>query len=193
MYSSYIIEGIDRVGKSSLIKELKQKLGFFQVIHFSKPEVLDLYTNQKYLPANHLMAEDPLKTYQRHSFENGFNLLSSTKNKLIYDRFHLGEVVYSPRYRHYPGHYVFNLEFEYQVRTWNHVKLVLLTTSDWSFIEDDGQSFDFNEKEAEQRDFITAFEKSDFKHKVVIDVSNGNGGYRPTYEIFMEAINVHHG
>jgi hypothetical protein len=190
VYSSFIVEGVDRLGKTSLINELKQQFGFFQVMHFAKPEKLDYYVRHNYLPAYHTAANDPLKTFQYRSFENGFRLLKSPDNNLIFDRFHLGEFVYANRYRNYPGHYVFNLEYEHQVYRWNHVKLILLTTSNWSFIQDDGQSFDFFQKEAEQQDFVTAFEKSDFKHKVIIDVSNGNGGYKSTRDIFMEATGI---
>jgi hypothetical protein len=36
----YIIEGLDRLGKSTLIKNIQHRFGFYQVIHFGKPEIL---------------------------------------------------------------------------------------------------------------------------------------------------------
>jgi hypothetical protein len=38
-----IIEGLDRLGKSTLIKNIQHRFGFYQVIHFGKPEILDKY------------------------------------------------------------------------------------------------------------------------------------------------------
>ena len=39
----YAIEGLDRLGKSSLIEDIINQQGFYQVIHFGKPKVLQVY------------------------------------------------------------------------------------------------------------------------------------------------------
>jgi hypothetical protein len=57
--------------------------------------------------------------------------------------------------------------------------LVLLHTSSFEFVKDDGLSFDFSKKDEEQMDFVRAFEKSNIKHKLMLDVHDGNGGFVP--------------
>src|SRR5574343_185714 len=178
MYQHYIIEGCDRLSKSTLANHIKQTHGFFQVIHYGKPEKLKYYLDSPVLE----LAE---YYYQFDSFENGFQLLSHSAPHLIFDRFTLGEYVYGPRYRNYDGSYVFELEKDYNVNVWDHTALILLTTSDWSFIQDDGESFDFSRKEEEQASFIEAFNKSQFKHKFLIDV-NDNGFYKDPAKILTE-------
>ena len=184
--NSFILEGVDRTGKGTLIKRIKDEFGFHQVIHYEKPEMLALYRQQ-------LCSEwAAQQEYQARSFIAGFKMLESGA-PLIYDRFHLGETVYSPRYRGYSGDYVFDLEFVHLKRMSERnefyiPKLILLTTSDFSFIKDDGLSFDFSKKEEEQEDFKKAFHRSQLP-KVMIDVSNGKGGFRDPDDIFEEAMN----
>lgn len=180
--TSLIIEGVDRLGKSTLIQNIRHKLGFFNVIHYAKPQKLDFYQGQ-----------NSLLEYQRASFESMFKMLSSDQ-PFIMDRGHLGECVYANRYRGYKGDYVMDMDRK-AVNDWHHgqnpdeypAKLILLTTSDFSFIQDDGLSFDFTKKEEEQADFVKAFEKSALP-KVKIDVSNGKGGYKHPLEILVEVL-----
>lgn len=177
--TAYIIEGIDRCSKSTLVQAIQHEAGFHQVIHYSKPQQLAIYNKR---------LGNPLRQYQYDSFMTGFELLKVKQASLIYDRFHLGETVYSPRYRGYSGDYVFNLEKINGVDNWNHVRLILLTTSDFSIMEDDGDSFDWSAKEAEQLDFLVAFAKSTFMHKLVINVADGNGNYKPVEQILNEVL-----
>ena len=184
-YDVFIIEGIDRLGKDTLIKNIQHALGFHFVIHYSKPEKLEVYNNS-------------LEQYQRCSFENGFRMMygiarsfNSFATPLIFNRFHLGENVYAPLYRGYSGDYVFDMEKIYDDLTpsiFQRVKMILLTTSDFSFIQDDGESFDFSKKEDEQEMFKSAFAKSILPNKCVIDVANGSGGFRSPAEIVAEAL-----
>jgi hypothetical protein len=176
----YIIEGIDRLGKDTLIKNIQNKLGFHFVLHYSKPEHLSFYG-------------DSLQKYQEDSFTRGFALIDNVtagfeRSPLIFNRFHLGENVYAPLYRGYDGSYVFNLEDSFDVHTCKNVKLILLTTSDFSIVKDDGLGFDFSKKEEEQMLFMKAFDKSIFPNKAIIDVSDGQGGFKDTLDILEEAI-----
>jgi hypothetical protein len=61
----------------------------------------------------------------------------------------------------------------------NNTLLVLLQSSNFDFIQDDGLSYDFSQKEAEQNDFIRAFERSEIVHKILIDVYDGKSGFVP--------------
>jgi len=184
MLKSLIIEGLDRLGKSSLIAGLKNKIDNFQVIHYQKPELLDyLYVEDN---------DNALKRYQERSFSDMFRMLSMPVVKFIMDRSHIGENVYSHRYRNYSGEYVFGLERDLRTRDndcfSNSTLLVLLTTTSFEFIKDDGLSFDFTKKEEEQIDFIKSFERSIIKHKLMIDVHDGEGNFVPPEEILKAVI-----
>jgi thymidylate kinase len=169
-----IVEGIDSTGKSSLIRNIMNTLDYFLTVHYQKPLDLDSFNKS-------------LKQYQMSSFWSGFQLFK-TKVNTIYDRFHLGEVVYSNRYRDYDGDYVFELEKNERVDLNDDVVLILLYTSNFSICVDDGESFDFSKKEEEQSDFIEAFNKSIISNKIMIDVSSIYGGFKHPDDILYEAM-----
>lgn len=167
-----IIEGLDRLGKSTLIQNILKEFGYHSAIHYSKPVFPNPYSTQK---------AQGLKEWQIESFKNGFDLCFSGAN-IIFDRFHLGEAVYAHRYRNYDGNYVFFLEDEYTAILDN-LHLILLYTDNFQFQVDDGDSFDFSKREEEMQDFIKAFNKSKIKNKIMINVHNGEGGYKTINEI----------
>lgn len=175
--TAFVIEGLDRLGKGTLIENIQQECGFRLYYHYEKPRVLRAYQD----------SWRALEAYQVSSFEIGFQTLASCI-PVIFDRFHLGETVYSPRYRDYSGDYVFELEEKYGADEMTHVKMILLTTSNFDFIVDDGQSFDFSKKEEEQQDFIKAFKRSIFPNKIVIDVHDGHGSFKDPKKILAEAL-----
>jgi hypothetical protein len=88
-------------------------------------------------------------------------------------------------YRKYSGDYVYDLE---KWTNTSKARLILLTTSDFSFIQDDGLSLDFSKKEEEQAKFLAAFKRSNIEDKVLIDISNGQGGYRSAESILAEVL-----
>ncbi len=179
LYGTHIIiEGIDRLGKGTLINNILNNIWYFHVIHFTKPEVLKVLDTD----GNKTNA---LSMYQFLSFMNGFRILNSNNTNLIFDRFHLGEYVYAPRYRHYDGSYVFDMEKSFR-DVCEHVNLFLLTTSDFNIMTDDGLGFDFTKREEEQNDFLKAFELSWIKHKYIIDVHDGHGKYKSAELIYNE-------
>lgn len=175
--NQFILEGIDRLGKSTLVQGLLHELGYYLVVHYDKPKKLDIY-NQSLSDVN------PLWYYQQKLYTQMFNMIHYGHN-IIFDRGHLGEVVYAPLYRKYPGDYVFKME---QSSDLSRTRLVLLITSDFSFIQDDGLSHDFSKKEEEQARFIAAFHASNIKDKVMVDVCNGNGGYKTPKEVLAEVL-----
>ena len=129
-----------------------------------------------------------------------FDILDSDA-KVICNRSHIGEVVYAPRYRGYRGEYVYDLEYRPSKankfglqgkmrRACHDTLLVLLTTSDFSFIKDDGESFDFSKKEEEQTDFIEAIGCSRIENRLVIDVAK-NGFYAPAQDILDVVVGVY--
>jgi hypothetical protein len=180
----FIIEGVDRLGKGTLIKNIIRRRGYHQVIHYEKPMISEFYSRPGCDDKRAIM------DYQVDSFCRGFELmLTAQRCPIIFDRFHLGETVYSPRYRGYDGDYVFELERNFHISDMNHVKLILLTTSNWDIVEDDGLSFDVTRREDEQEDFKRSFWLSAIRHKVLVDVSDEDG-WRDPLSIADEAINM---
>lgn len=172
----YIIEGIDRLGKSTLVDNIQHKLGYHLVIHYDKPKKLDCY-GMKYT--------EPLKIYQQEVNHGMFDLIQNSKAPIIFDRGHLGECVYAPLYRKYSGDYVFDIEKHHKT---DDVKLILLTTSNFDICVDDGESFNFDNKEKEQQLFIDAFTKSNL-NKVMIDVYDSvHNCFRSELDILHEAL-----
>ncbi len=172
----FLIEGVDRMGKSTLIQGLLDRLGYHLVVHYEKPKKLQVYVEEDEASA--------LRRYQIELYTQMFQMIDQGFN-VIFDRAHLGEVVYAPMYRGYFGDYTFDME------RWTNradARLILLTTSDFSFIKDDGLSLDFSKKELEQAKFIEAFNKSKIEDKILIDVSDGKGGYRSAESILNEVL-----
>lgn len=172
--NKFIIEGVDRMGKSTLIQGLLDTLGYHLVVHYAKPQKLKAYSE----------LNDPAFRYQWELYNEMFKLLES-RSKVIFDRGHLGELVYAPLYRNYDVDYIHNFE---DCTDLSDTRLVLLTTSDWSFVEDDGLSIDFDKKEEEQDRFIRAFNQSVIEDKVKVNVSAGNGKRKPLEQILTEVL-----
>ena len=125
-----ILEGLDRLGKTTITKELQNKLGFQKLTyHCTKPDKLRRYTGSAIgCPLN--------LARQKAMYEEMFKVLESDVN-IIFDRGHLGETVYSPGLRGYDGGYVFNIEKKYNTEG---VRLILLHVDEHFEAEDDGKS-----------------------------------------------------
>lgn len=177
MPNKFLIDGVDRLGKSTLIENIQQALGYYLVIHYDKPKKLNHYYET---------CKDPLVLYQKKCNINMFKLIKSDV-PIIFDRTHLGELVYSPLYRDYPGDYVLDIE---ALTDTSDCRLILMTTSDMSVGDDDGCGFDWSKREQEQEAFKQAFARSTIQDKIIIDVSNGQGSYRDAQEILAEALKL---
>ncbi len=186
----FIIEGLDRLGKSTLIENIQKESGFYQTVHMSKPKKLPYYERQTVVPPRLAPKNEALFLYQRDSFITMFNLIHSDAH-LIFDRAHLGEAVYAPLYRGYSGDYVFELERAMNVQDAESVRLILLVEdfkTSKHFV-DDGESFDITKREQEQDMFMTALSRSRFKDKKVICVTDQTtGDFRPQHDILKEAM-----
>ena len=193
--TKFLIDGIDRLGKSTLIDKIQEKYGYHLVIHYDKPKVLNEFLAMAMeftdKTGNDLLNE-ARHLYQIHANRNMFELMK-TDIPIIFDRTHLGEMVYAPLYRGYSGGYVFQIEKDFidekPYTNSDNVKLILLTTSNTDMLQDDGLSFDFSKKEEEQKMFIEAFNHSNLRNKVIVDVHNGQGGYKSYAQVFDEAMN----
>lgn len=169
----YAIEGLDRLGKSTLIEGIQNRLGFHQLIHFGKPRKLDVYSGDAF-------------KYQRQSFIESM-LIANSKAHVIFDRWHLGEAVYSPIYRGYDGDYVFELERQYLDSTAN-IRLILLCEDfmvSKHFVSD-GDSFDDSKRREEQQLFVKAFMKSKILDKRIIGVTDPDSGQFKSPQLILE-------
>lgn len=184
------IEGLDRLGKSTLIDGIRQQLGYYEVIHFSKPQKLDIYARTQPVsgvPAFSLQAYH----YQQESFRNSM-LLAKSGARVIFDRWHLGEAVYSPMYRFYDGSYVFDFERYHHLDQLSSLRLILLT-EDFDtarhFVDDGNSLGTIDDREEEQQRFIAAFHRSIIKDKRIICVTDpGLGVFKPKSQILAEAL-----
>lgn len=158
-----IFEGLDRVGKTSQIKLLLKYLldNPTYVIHFSGIPGIEPATSRKY---SEIMYDDM------------FNLIrdaNDNNRNLIFDRSHLGEYVYSPIYRKYSGEFIFDIEKKH-VDVIKNVHLFVLIDTPANLLErEDGNSFtlDINKKQHEIDLFKEAFDKTNIRHKYLIDIN----------------------
>lgn len=154
-----IIEGIDRIGKSTCSKHLKDAHGF-STMHFGRPEGDD--SRQRAF-------------YQKATFQRTFEWMRSLDNqpsRVVMDRGHLGEWVYGPMYRGDSGvdlGYLWESESELM-----NTYLVLLHHQDLDIIRkrDDGLGFDISKIEEEQKRFVEAFDRSNLRNKTILDVTS---------------------
>jgi len=127
--------------------------------------------------------------YQHESFLNSM-LLAKSGARIIFDRWHLGEVVYSPMYRGYSGEYVYSLEKQLGENV--DLRLILLT-EDFDIARhfvDDGHSLGtVEDREEEQERFISAFNRSSIRDRRIVCVTDrGLGGFRSKDQILTEAL-----
>lgn len=195
--TKFLIDGIDRLGKSSLIERIQEELGYHLVIHYDKPKALAnfMVDAENMIGGTHVsdkaVTNQALKMYQEEANRGMFELLKSNV-PIIFDRTHLGELVYAPLYRGYDGSYVFEMEkdlIESKFFTQaSDIRLILLTSSNTDMLKDDGKSFDPTKKKFEQDLFIEAFHKSKLTNKVIVDVHDGAGGYKSFDQVFQAAL-----
>ena len=182
-----IIEGVDNVGKSSLVSKIIDQHGYFTKVKFDKPQRCEYYKGD-------------LQRYQRDSFFNTFEMIKDAVRpgsqpfspRFIFDRCHLGELVYSPLYRGYSGDYVFDQERQalgnIGVIAASSIRLILLTAYDPSKLPDDGKSFDTTKISMEQSMFLDGFKRSCIRNKVVVNVQTPDGEFRSLDDIYKDAL-----
>jgi len=173
-----LCEGLDRCGKSTLISTLQAEIynSWIYPINSEKPRTCAVlhYNNIK---AKNLTL-DEMKLVSFNHYCNGFDLMMKnhrTNNVLIFDRFHLGEYVYSELYRGYEGNYVFDIEKKYvEVLDKTTYLIVLVDNIDNLISRDDGLSFttDREKKQWEVDRFTQAYEQSSFTKKILINISD---------------------
>jgi len=189
-----ILEGGDRLGKSTLIEGLCKHFNYdnISIRHFGKPP--------KKLDSNQVLLFQFICFSKEAEFIDAFKFIGADNyydNIIIWNRSHLGEYVYSQMFRGVDGE-----EIKNQLTHWEHFKLLLnnedidmhliTLTADPEFFlsKEDGESFSKNleEKTKELQLFKEAHEFSLIKNKLLIKVDN-NGEFKSKEEILNEVLN----
>jgi thymidylate kinase len=169
-----IIEGPDRCGKNTLIKNLTSQAENIVVRHFGSAKGKD---------------DMEKRNFQYQFFKKEFELASQRskfempdkerypRDIWIWNRAHLGEFVYGKIYRNtQPEQWVMKMEELYSLDIDPSVYLLLLT-ADPEFLckRDDGLSFsaELDKKTQELASFRDAFDRSKIMNKKILNVSNG--------------------
>lgn len=171
-----VFEGIDNVGKSTQIKNLKdyfaKKYGKVFINHHSSN-----YSGISPEEHQKLASKEYLQIFKFSKFSD-----------IICDRLHGGEYVYGKIYRNYENpDYVFDLEVEEKMNLKNDSFLIVLIDEPENVIKrDDGLSFstELDKKKIEIQRFVEFFAKSKIKNKLLINISN-----KDINQVFNEIIN----
>lgn len=177
-----IIEGLDRVGKDTLIQNLCNTAQNYMVRHFSKPIG---ETNEEKIE------------YQKSDFHSEF-ILSLTRESIhkypndlyIWNRAHIGEYVYGRMYRDYDPSWIFDLETKMDFDKDDSIYLILLyADADFLIQREDGESLSdkLEDRIQEINLFKEAIDKSHIKNKLIIKVNEGNN-YKPKDDILNEVL-----
>lgn len=148
---NFVIMGIDRIGKDTFIRKI---LNGYKARHLTRPPE----------------GADPLQ-WTRTQYMDYFMTLAY-QDRVVFNRGHWDELVYAPRYRNYDPGYVRIMEDEYRDELANTI-FILLYTTDFDIMKDDGKSLDYSRRQEEQESFIEKFNQSRL-NKMMIQVNEGN-------------------
>jgi thymidylate kinase len=184
-----IIEGPDRCGKNTLIKNLASQAENYVVRHFGTAKGETDFEKRDH--QFQFFKKEFTLASQRHQFEMP-DKVRYPKDIWIWNRAHLGEFVYGKIYRNTrPEEWVMQMESLFGMDIDPSVYLLLLT-ADPGFLckNDDGQSFsaDIDNKKSELYQFDVAFDKSKILNKMRLNVSNGDESYLDQ-DIILDTVN----
>ena len=168
-----IIEGCDRTGKDSLIKNLMPYCQNLVVTHFSTPSGQTDLEKRKYQESS--FNKEFSKSYWFMKSDFFDEPKKGKMNLLVWNRAHLGEFVYGNLYRQTnPEEWVMKLEEMYEYDRMDNVYLLLLVGDpEYLSSKDDGESFasSVEARKKEIENFKSAFDISQIQKKLIIDVA----------------------
>lgn len=168
-----IIEGMDRCGKSTLVEQLRKR-------YFTDPRIIVHHSSSP--PKVDNPNEWEVQHY-RVMLDTSYQLNYSHDFNVIYDRFHLGAIVYGKKYRNADPEDIYSIENMY-IRQKDEIALVLLTDWTHNIMErDDANSLEASPDEFDETRvaFEEAFNRSIIPNKLHINVYE-NGGFTNTYD-----------
>lgn len=168
-----ILEGMDRCGKSTLVEQLRKQyfLNNTRVLvhHSSSPPKVANPNEWEVQHYKSLLDASYMLNYT-HDFD------------VIFDRFHLGAVVYGKKYRNADPEDIYAIENMY-IHPNDEIALVLLTDWTHNIMErDDENSLEDGPSEFDETRiaFEEAFKRSIIPNKLHINIHE-NGGFKNTY------------
>jgi thymidylate kinase len=169
-----IIEGPDRCGKNTLIRNLTSQAENYVVRHFGSAKGKDNFEKRNF------QFQFFKKEFELASLRPRFEILDKERyprDIWIMNRAHLGEFVYGKMYREtHPEQWVMQMEKLFGMDLDPSIYLLLLTApAEFLCRRDDGLSFSNNVmmKQAEIAAFRNAYDRSSIVNKMTLDVSNG--------------------
>jgi thymidylate kinase len=170
-----LIEGPDRCGKNTLIKNLTAQAENYIVRHFGSAK------GKNDLEKRNFQYQFFKKEFALAALRPQFEMNDKERyprDIWIMNRAHLGEFVYGKMYREtYPEQWVMQMESMFGMNLDPSVYLLLLTASpEFLCKRDDGLSFSNNviQKIHEISSFNDAFEQSKIINKMILNVTNGD-------------------
>ena len=162
-----ILEGMDRVGKSTLARMLQTWMLANRATSFHNVSCCAFK-----------LPKGKEEEVSRFYYSNLIAMMCQ-QWKFIFDRSHIGEAVYSPIYRGYNGDYVFNIEKYYGLENHNNVLFLFDASNQILISRDDGYSFTSDAElevrydmiNNERKLFNEAYEKTSIKYKKKIDIT----------------------
>jgi thymidylate kinase len=192
-----IIEGTDRTGKSSLIKGICDYYEYDNVIvrHCGKPpkhipkDAVYQWQMSCFIKEGNLAAQVLLSEFNEHKYY---------ENKIIYNRYYLGEYVYGIMFRDYKKEFISHRLNEFEKQFIDQQDTYLITMAgDPVFLlsQEDGNSFSQNidQKTQEIELFKEIHEKSIIENKLFLKVDNGIGEYLPKQQLLDTTLNFING
>lgn len=184
-----IIEGPDRCGKNTLIKNLTAQAENYVVRHFGSAKGTDDFEKRDH------QFQFFKKEFALAAIRPQFSMPDKDRyprDIWIWNRAHLGEFVYGKMYRDTnPEQWVMQMETMFGMDIDPSVYLLLLT-ADPEFLckNDDGESFttDIEKKKSELYRFDVAFDKSKIINKMRLNVTNGSESYIDE-DIILDTVN----
>lgn len=178
-----VLEGVDNVGKDTLIENFIRERKNIIVRHFSDPKGR---TNEERIE------------YQRADFLYEFRkqrlreiMRKTPSDVYIWNRSHIGEWVYGKIYRDYDPEWIFNMERVFGFNDDPSIFLVLLEAeAEFSLKNDDGLSFTSNleKRKYEMQRFREAFERSGIINKKIINVTKNVTQFKKEQDIHGELL-----
>ena len=183
-----LIEGPDRCGKNTLIKNLVTQAENVVVRHFGSAK------GKNDLEKRNFQYQFFKKEFALANLRSQFEMPDKERyprDIWIWNRAHLGEFVYGKMYREtHPEEWVMQMETLFGMDLDPSVHLLLLTAPpEFLCKRDDGLSFsnDVEKKTAEILAFQNAYDQSKIINKTILDVTDGNDYLKE--EIILQKVN----
>lgn len=174
----YILEAPDNCGKTTLANHIKK---FLEQVK-KEPVIVQHCTGINIYDNDDLLDREATLSLSKNSYNIMMDIAAQGywRKYNIYhticDRSHIGESVYAPKYRHYDGDYVFNLEKDWINQypdLQQHIRVLFLKdTAENLIARDDGQSFSDKvaDRQIELDAFDAAFNKTNFikKNQIIL-------------------------